>query len=417
MPRFAATIMPILVVVLAALACGGGQASHDGSTPTASQLPLAFVRDGDIWMVNSGGSDERRLTGWGDVQDFEWAPGGEMMIVLRQRLGGPFPREDLPHLEPPCDPSLCDPFPASWPFYKATVINVQGETVLDIPDAQFANWSPRGDLLAYPGWLGWKVIDLQGREVLELLDASTPVWSPDQTKIAYGRVVDRNCSEPCTTPVVLNLTDHSVWEVDPLSQSAGAVRFSPDGRWLSYGSTLVNVATHEKRSLPGLAVSWSPNSRYLALFQGAHLGGIAIYEVANSEMVCERVTFMPPIYAHESSAVAGKWSSDGRWFVFAQDYYEKGVGIRNALAVAEADTCQTHGIKPIGIAASAGVELDISPDHRHIVYTGSVSTWVTGRVAGLDGSPGPMWVVGMDGTTPTELGTGMHPRWQPAAMP
>ncbi|OFW66585.1 MAG: hypothetical protein A2Y74_01800 [Actinobacteria bacterium RBG_13_63_9] len=425
MSRLAAIVVLALLLIIAVAACGGGENGRGGSAPTGSQLPLAFVRDGDIWMVNADGADERRLTDWGDVQDFDWAPGGGIMVALRRsniRALGPGEERCYGPYCVRCYEPHCDPFLWPWPYYEATVITLEGETVLEIPpvrfpylspDAHFARWSPKGDLLAYAaGSSVWKIVDLQGKEVLEL-SGSAPVWSPDETKVAYGRIVDGDCGELCTTPVVLDLVDGSVWEVDSLSRSAGSVAFSPDGLWLSCESTLVNVATREKRPLPGLPVSWSPDSRYLALFQGAHLGGVAIYEVERSEVACQRVSFMPPIYADRASAFGGKWSSDGRWFVFPQRYYEKNAGIRKTLAAAEVDTCQTHGIKSIELEASAEVELEISTDGRHIAYTRGVSTWAMG----INGSLMPMWVVGMDGTALTELGTGLHPRWQAVPIP
>ncbi len=91
----------IALVALLTLACGGGgqtaspsptaevQAPTPESTataaPTATPEPavetLAFIRDGDIWLVDADGSKERRITDFGgtdrEVVSFEWLLSGQ----------------------------------------------------------------------------------------------------------------------------------------------------------------------------------------------------------------------------------------------------------------------------------------------------------------------------------------------------
>ena len=91
----------ILFVSLILIACGGGQEAQPTSTPTAKvQAPtpeltptpeaatpepavqtLAFIDDGDIWLVNADGTDRRRTTDFGgtdrEVVSFQWLASGQ----------------------------------------------------------------------------------------------------------------------------------------------------------------------------------------------------------------------------------------------------------------------------------------------------------------------------------------------------
>jgi hypothetical protein len=51
--------------------------------PAATPAPelLAFIRDGDIWLINADGSGERKLTSLGDVQSVSWLSSDELYAV------------------------------------------------------------------------------------------------------------------------------------------------------------------------------------------------------------------------------------------------------------------------------------------------------------------------------------------------
>ena len=86
--RYAITLLvPLLVLVAACDGGGDGQpaptaspASHRPS-PTPEEETLAFIRDGDIWLINADGTGERRLTRFSDtdreVVAFQWLAGGQ----------------------------------------------------------------------------------------------------------------------------------------------------------------------------------------------------------------------------------------------------------------------------------------------------------------------------------------------------
>ncbi len=420
--------MPVLALVLGAIfatsACSGGEDGPNGGprpaasaiitatpaltrtpqptgtpglkpTPTPTAVPiitattsgpaLAFVRDGDVWLINADGSDERRLTQWGDVERYSgavrWAPTGDLIAALRSSLP-----------------------PAVESEYRVTVIDLVGNTVLDIPDAGTVTWLPSG-LLAYAspsGWGDdWTVVDLHGKELQKLSDAWLPSWSPDESKIAYGRIVDEVGLYPAAVPVVLSVATGGAWEVDPVSQSAarlGPPTFSPDGRWLSYQYDLFDVATHEKRPLPGLQVSWSPDSRYLTLLLGERYDRLAVYDVEKESVVWQDDFLFPATDAPPALAVQGTWSPDGTRFLYLQSAVNpKGDETR----VVEIATGRVDTLRDVEWPIS------ISAGGRHIAYS-------TGRYWPLGGE---LWVVEMDGTGRTRLPGGVDPTWRPVPTP
>ncbi len=94
--------LPLLIApALLAIACGGGGSSPMPSPtpavvaqpsatpePSAERTPsaepvetLAFLRDGDIWLINADGTGERQLTDLGDVRSFSWVSSTEVDAV------------------------------------------------------------------------------------------------------------------------------------------------------------------------------------------------------------------------------------------------------------------------------------------------------------------------------------------------
>ena len=56
--------------------------------PTPAPELLAFIRDGDIWLISADGSGERRLMSLGDVQSFSWISRNELDVVTGEDRSG-----------------------------------------------------------------------------------------------------------------------------------------------------------------------------------------------------------------------------------------------------------------------------------------------------------------------------------------
>jgi len=80
------SVLAFAALVTGVLACrGGSETEEDG--PNAVEA-LAFIHDGDIWLINANGSDERQLTDLGDVQSFDWVSATELDMVTGEDGSG-----------------------------------------------------------------------------------------------------------------------------------------------------------------------------------------------------------------------------------------------------------------------------------------------------------------------------------------
>jgi len=69
----------LLIPLLASLSgCRGG--GEPQATPAPAET-LAFIRDGDVWLIDADGSGDRRLTDLGKVQSFAWVSHAELDVV------------------------------------------------------------------------------------------------------------------------------------------------------------------------------------------------------------------------------------------------------------------------------------------------------------------------------------------------
>ena len=144
----------IVFVSLILIACGGGQEAQPTPTPTAEvQAPtpeptptpeaaapeptvetLAFIDDGDIWLVNADGNNRRRISDFGstdrEVVSFRWvAKGQEIAYEVSLRL---------------------EPGTASPSTFTSVLANADGGVLWERELPQFAGvfWSPDGQLVA-----------------------------------------------------------------------------------------------------------------------------------------------------------------------------------------------------------------------------------------------------------------------------
>ena len=138
-------------------------------------------RAGDIWVMNANGTCRHQVTHSGRGNDFDpsWSPDGQH-LVFRTSRGHYLPDEFGNGLE------------------GLFTINVDGTNEREIEPptgGMFADWSPRGDKIAFSGLRAGQNYDTlflmnpDGSGTHDLGTARTSegaVWSPDASKIEYG---------------------------------------------------------------------------------------------------------------------------------------------------------------------------------------------------------------------------------------
>jgi TolB protein len=138
-------------------------------------------RTGDIWVMNANGTCRHQVTHSGRGNDFDpsWSPDGQH-LVFRTSRGHYLPDEYGNGLE------------------GLFTIDVDGRNEREIEPptgGMFADWSPRGDKIAFSGLRPGRTFDtlfLMNPDGSGVQDLGTQwgsegaVWSPDASKIQYG---------------------------------------------------------------------------------------------------------------------------------------------------------------------------------------------------------------------------------------
>ncbi len=291
------------------------------------------------------------------------------------------------------------------PGERILVFDVEGQLLLEIPEAGGLSWSPQGDRMAYlaTGDL-IRIVDLQGRVLREIPDSvSTFFWSPDGKKISFAQRVQEAEPFPIIAAVVLDLETGERWDVDPGSARAvdfvDLPLFSPDGRWVAYGDRLIDAHTRAEHQLPRSSVAWSPDGRFLLLFPD-QANPWGIYDVGQESLA---MTFDPGLYGSAAAwewARFFHWTPDGahlvfRWFDPSADGERVSVGF--------IDLEQTK----FYTASAIPGEIALSPDGRYLAFSNDLETPDRSTL-------GPwLWVVNIDGSNLTLLAEGSQPAWQP----
>ncbi len=178
------TIIAVLVVITAA--CGGGGQSTPTLMPTPTALPatstlppptatatpepavetLAFLRDGDIWLVGADGENERQL-GLTAVQSFSWVSSEVLDVVIDGDVPAAIDGDEPEHL-------LAD-----------TEGNV---SALSFPAG--GSWSGDGSMYVVPVDEQIVVFDRDGAE-LNRLDVAAPVQEGPKPRVCREMEDDR----------------------------------------------------------------------------------------------------------------------------------------------------------------------------------------------------------------------------------
>jgi Tol biopolymer transport system component len=183
-------LLPLTAALAAAATCTlAAGAQSDKRTPRYPPVPKSKLfgriayspRGGDIWVMNANGTCRHQVTHSGAGNDFDpsWAPDGRR-LVFRTSRG---------HYQPDIYGNGLE---------GLFVIDVDGGSEREIEPptgGMFADWSPRGDKIAFSGLRAGKRFDtlfLMNPDGTGVHDLGTPfgsegaVWSPDASKIEYG---------------------------------------------------------------------------------------------------------------------------------------------------------------------------------------------------------------------------------------
>jgi hypothetical protein len=159
-----------------------GAALIAAATPTSAVTQqasdhgvIAFVRDGDIRVINPDGTATTRLTDLGDASSPAWSPDGERIAFVR--ADDPFGQGDL------------------W------VMNADGTgQQLLVDDVRTPAWSPDGERIVFSRDGLLFVADVDGGPATQLTEPdhphashSDPDWSPDGSRIVF---IDWGFSNP-----------------------------------------------------------------------------------------------------------------------------------------------------------------------------------------------------------------------------
>lgn len=125
-----------------------------------SGATIAYLKDAggsyDVWLMNSDGSGQHRLTADGGVKSaLSWSPNGTRLVYQLQ--GG------------------------SW------VVPAAGGAPVKVADGLGPVWSPDGKRIAYGDSFGLWTVGADGHGATELaqVPAATPSWSPDGSQLAF----------------------------------------------------------------------------------------------------------------------------------------------------------------------------------------------------------------------------------------
>jgi Tol biopolymer transport system component len=265
---------------------------------------IAFVRNGDIYVMNADDSQQRRLTTHGTAAAPSWSPDGQRLAFwgpggvnilavagdqpARVIFNGSSLAQDAPRWSPDGQRVVVDSFD------DIHVVNVDGSGALNVtnsPNARewVARWSPTGRRIVFQSDGDCKIClvnaDGSGLTVLSRRGSdASPNWSPDGERIAFisirnGYDYDIYLINADGTGEV-DLTDVRGEEVNP--------SWSPDGERIAYMAhengniSIRTIDVHGSRrvAVAGIAsedtqqqLSWSPDGQRLVFTRG---GGVYV---------------------------------------------------------------------------------------------------------------------------------------------
>jgi TolB protein len=227
-------VVAVFVLVVAALVAGatGSARTSDALSDTGK---IAFVRAGNVWVMNSDGSAERRLSHvlLGVPEEFAWSADGQRIAYVR--------------------------------YY--------GDTNRSSSQSQ-----PSAIYVVHPDGTGLRRVSRERG-----FDINSITWAPDGRRLAYIRALGTGRTFGL---FVTSIAGKERELARTLTPSALAAAWSPDGRWLAFsvdtsgdrldGTYTITPDGSRRRRLTRTTsevLEWSPDSRTL-LYGGEELMSI-----------------------------------------------------------------------------------------------------------------------------------------------
>lgn len=338
----------LIALALLALACGGDglppassptpspAVAQPSPSPEATRTPtleplveaLAFIRDGDVWLINADGSDERRLN-LSDVQSLSWVSSDELAVVT-----GAEPPDHL-------------------------LVDLEGN-VRELPFSAGGSWSPDGNRYLVP------------------VDQQTILFNRDGTEVVRLQVGPSSSSGPVALSTVLGVPPGAVWSPDG---DRIAYRDASDGSLVIFdlSTGMSENKFHEVRLL-----DWLPDGSILVASNYTPRNFDALYEARVLDLVSGQSVRVPAL---DNSAVF--WlSPDRRKAAFTAGPAERPES-GHAISILDFATGEVTPIE--GAAISGGTHripdsfLAFSPNGTHIYFADEIRNQVTVYSARIDG--------------------------------
>jgi Tol biopolymer transport system component len=425
-----ATATPTATVVTTPEATPAATATATSGAPTAGLGKLAFVRDGDIWVMDLDSGQERQLTTDGQNWGPQWSADGGW-IAFRKRV--------------PVDES--ETLTELW-----TMRQDGSDGNLVVQSARVGPiWAPTDNRLTYATDEGalW-LMDVESGERRQLLPAGDEVyrvaWSPNGERLAIERWIQ---GEELTPPPNTTV-DQGIWLVnadgsgltklygpyqrDQFGPVAYLGDWSPDGERITFwqgpmisaslradGAPLhaIAVAGGEPTALADIALvhndmaAWSPQGDRLAVVEG---GGRETW--VNKQIVVMGPDGRDRIVLSEAGRadLSPAWSPDGQRIAFTSG---EGAGFESAYE-RYPDILRTRRIWVASGGGSDKLQLTDDPayadefsqwsaDGGHILFVRQQA-----EAIGPDGDEpvrAEIWVMKADGGQQRKLLDGLSDNW------
>lgn len=403
-----------VAIVLLAVACNGGGEGLRTATPEPSPgltsiasptvsstvAQLAYIdSDGDMWLVNADGSDNRNLTERTPIRCLRplglyWSPTGERIACVGTGA-------------------------VLTPRATLVIVDRQGKPLVQMePKARIErfSWSPTGRDYAYVLALPDGTRELYiapigpGAQSGATLEGVGEVfWSPDGSQVAYTK-------GPGDTLAIYDLASQEEKIIAdglrPLAWVLGgtALLVASDYRagqsmFPTYTANLLDLATRELKRMPQLdnsAQFWpSPDGRSVAVFTHQAAAEIALLDLTTGAVI--PIPGAVPYIGESIPSDHLAFSSDGLQLFWVDFVPVPDEGVRS-VAIYRANS---DGSGNAAVGQIESVQVRFSPDLTKLLYRSAVP-----------GMESPLWVANVDGSEARLLAEDAWPAaWRPSPTP